>query len=50
MNSVSRHHNVGLLKTQGLFMSPNEIRLKKRANTLPSWSEEPISLKALIPN
>lgn len=50
MNSVSRRHKDGLLKRQGLFMSPNEIRLKKRANTLPSWSEEPISLKALIPN
>jgi len=50
MSSVSQHHNNGLLKTQGLFMSPNEILLKKRANTLPSWSEEPISLKALIPN
>jgi hypothetical protein len=31
-------------------MSLNEIRLKERANILPSWSEEPIPLKALIPN
>lgn len=50
MNSVSQRHKDVLLKRQALFMSPNEIRLKKRATTFPSWSEEPISLKALIPN
>jgi hypothetical protein len=50
MNSVSQRHKDGLLKRQALFMSPNEIRLKKRANIFSSWSEEPISLKALIPN
>jgi len=50
MSSVSQHHKDGQLKRQGLFMSANEIRPKKKANTLPSWSEEPISLKALIPD